>query len=113
MCKAIEQILQAVGEDVESVYSDELGISLSREELFTILVLDPLEGSIEVDWREFFPYLRWIPNQSFDGKLGRIHFRKHAVMTALIEEKKKRIASGQVLFFVFQWWIPFQPLSFH
>uniref|UniRef100_A0A2P2IWP9 Ent-kaurene oxidaseic isoform X2 n=1 Tax=Rhizophora mucronata TaxID=61149 RepID=A0A2P2IWP9_RHIMU len=86
---------EALGEDVGSVYSDELGISFSREEIFRALVLDPMEGAIDVDWRDFFPYLRWIPNQAFEMKIERMHFQRQAVMKALIKEQKKRIASGQ------------------
>uniref|UniRef100_A0A2P2IWT0 ent-kaurene monooxygenase n=1 Tax=Rhizophora mucronata TaxID=61149 RepID=A0A2P2IWT0_RHIMU len=88
---------EALGEDVGSVYSDELGISFSREEIFRALVLDPMEGAIDVDWRDFFPYLRWIPNQAFEMKIERMHFQRQAVMKALIKEQKKRIASGQEL----------------
>lgn len=86
---------QAIGEDVESVYVDELGTTLSRQEIFKILVVDPMEGAIEVDWRDFFPYLKWIPNQAFENRIQQMHFHRQAVMKALIEQQKKRIASGK------------------
>ncbi|PIN16084.1 Cytochrome P450 CYP2 subfamily [Handroanthus impetiginosus] len=85
---------QAIGEDVESIYVEELGKTLSRQEIFKILVLDPMEGAIEVDWRDFFPYLKWIPNKSFEQKIQQMHFQRQAVMKALIEQQRKRMASG-------------------
>ncbi|KAH6796272.1 hypothetical protein C2S51_037258 [Perilla frutescens var. frutescens] len=86
---------QSIGEDVESIYVEDLGITLSREEVFKILVLDPMEGAIEVDWRDFFPYMKWIPNQEFENKIQQMNFRRQEVMKALIEQQKKRIASGK------------------
>ena len=52
----------------------------------------------EVDWRDFFPYLKWIPNNSFEMMIEQMHFRRQAVMNALIKEQKKRIALGKVAF---------------
>ncbi|KAI3465379.1 hypothetical protein Pfo_022042 [Paulownia fortunei] len=85
---------QAIGEDVKSIYVEELGTTLSRQEIFKILVLDPMEGAIEVDWRDFFPYLKWIPNKSFERKIQQMHFHRQAVMKALIKQQRKRIDSG-------------------
>ncbi|XP_021911785.1 ent-kaurene oxidase, chloroplastic-like [Carica papaya] len=86
---------QALGRDVESVYVDELGKTLSRQEIFKVLVLDMMEGAIEVDWRDFFPYLKWVPNKSFEVKIREKHFRRLAVMNALIKEHKKWLDSGE------------------
>ncbi|KAK9271082.1 hypothetical protein L1049_026671 [Liquidambar formosana] len=86
---------QALGKDVRSIYVEELSTALSREEIFKVLVTDVMEGAIEVDWRDFFPYLRWIPNKSVEMKINRMSFRRQAVMKALIKEQKKRIASGE------------------
>ncbi|EYU45074.1 hypothetical protein ABFS82_03G050900 [Erythranthe guttata] len=85
---------QAIGEDLGSVYVEEFGTTLSRQEIFKILVLDPMEGAIEVDWRDFFPYLKWIPNKTFEKRIEQMHFRRQAVMKAIIEQQKKRVASG-------------------
>lgn len=88
---------QAIGEDIDSLYVKDLDTTLSREEILKILVLDPLEGAIEVDWRDFFSYLKWIPNKSFEHKIQQMHFNRQAVMKALIEQQKKRISSGEEL----------------
>nr|A0A0G2RKY1.1 RecName: Full=Ent-kaurene oxidase; Short=SmKO; AltName: Full=Cytochrome P450 701A40 [Salvia miltiorrhiza]AJF93403.1 ent-kaurene oxidase [Salvia miltiorrhiza] len=88
---------QAIGEDVESIYVEDLDTTLSRQEMFKILVVDPMEGAIDVDWRDFFPYLKWIPNQHFENKIQQMHFHREAVMKALIEQQKKRIASGKAI----------------
>lgn len=84
----------AVGDVVNALYVEELGRTLTKEEMYKILVLDLMEGAIEVDWRDFFPYLKWIPNKSMEDKIRGIDFRRKAVMRALIKEQKKRIASG-------------------
>lgn len=89
--------MQGLGSDVESIYVEELGLTLSREDIYKILVLDMMEGALEVDWRDFFPYLRWFPNKSIEMKIQRMHFRRKVVMKALINEQKKRIASGKVI----------------
>ncbi|KOM48126.1 hypothetical protein LR48_Vigan07g183000 [Vigna angularis] len=94
---SILALKQALGSNVDSVYVEELGVTLSREDLHRILVLDMMEGAIEVDWRDFFPYLRWIPNRSVEKKFWNLYFRREVVMRALMNEHKKRVDSGKVL----------------
>ncbi|KAF3951409.1 hypothetical protein ACB098_01G036100 [Castanea mollissima] len=86
---------QSLGHDVESIYVEELEGTLSRAEIFKVLVSDLMEAAIEVDWRDFFPYLKWIPNKSYEMKIQRMVFERQAVMNALIKAQKKRIASGE------------------
>ncbi|KAK6939539.1 Cytochrome P450 [Dillenia turbinata] len=81
---------QAVGRDLESLYVPEFGHSVTRHELLEILVTAPMEGAIEVDWRDFFPYLRWVPNKRVEDKINTMDFRRDAVMRALINEQRKR-----------------------
>lgn len=90
--------MQTLGKDVESIYVEELGTTFSKQGLLKVLVHDEMEGAIEVDWRDFFPYLKWIPNKSFENKIQQIDLRRAAVMKALIKEQKERLESGQVLF---------------
>ncbi|KAH1057853.1 hypothetical protein J1N35_035918 [Gossypium stocksii] len=85
---------QALGKDVESIYVEEIG-TLSRKEIHKVLVMDMMEGAIDVDWRDFFPYLRWIPNKSFEMNIERKHFRRMALMNALIKDQMKRIDAGE------------------
>ncbi|PWA93118.1 ent-kaurene oxidase-like 5 [Artemisia annua] len=59
---------EAIGKDVESIYVSYLGATMTKE-IFKVLVTDPTMGVIEVDWRDFFPYLKWIPNTSFHKKI--------------------------------------------
>ncbi|XP_019429798.1 PREDICTED: ent-kaurene oxidase, chloroplastic-like isoform X3 [Lupinus angustifolius] len=88
---------EALGTNIESIYVKELGRTLLNEDIYRILVLDMMEGALEVDWRDFFPYLKWVPNASFDTKIQKLCEHKQAVMKALIDEQKKRIASGKEL----------------
>ena len=91
---------QALGRDIESLYVKELGGELSRDDIYKVLVLDMMEGAIEVDWRDFFPYLKWIPNRSMEMKIQNLHSRREAVMKALMIEQKKKMESGKVG----SWW---------
>ncbi|XP_020232234.1 ent-kaurene oxidase, chloroplastic isoform X2 [Cajanus cajan] len=86
---------QALGNNIESIHVEELGSTLSREDIYKILVVDIMEGAIEVDWRDFFPYLKWIPNRSMEMKIHNLYIRRKAVMKALMNEQKKRMASGR------------------
>ncbi|XP_062098891.1 ent-kaurene oxidase, chloroplastic-like [Humulus lupulus] len=88
---------EALGKDIEQLYVEELSVHLSREEIFKVLVIDQMEGAIEVDWRDFFPYLKWVPNKNVENKIQRMIFRRKAVMNALVQDQKKRIASGEEL----------------
>ena len=90
--------MQTLGKDVQSIYVEELGITLSRKEMHKVLVIDMMEGAIDVDWRDFFPYLKWIPNKSLEMNIQQKHFRRMALMNALIKEQMKRIDSGEVVF---------------
>lgn len=89
--------MQALGKDIEAIYVEELDATLPREELLNILVLDIMEGAIDVDWRDFFPFLKWVPNKSFEHRIQRKHLRREAVMKALMTEQRKRIDSGEVI----------------
>ncbi|KAM6581697.1 hypothetical protein CsatA_005471 [Cannabis sativa] len=89
---------EALGKDIEqSLYVEELREHLSKEDIFKVLVIDQMEGAIEVDWRDFFPYLKWIPNKKIENKIERMIFRRKVVMKALIQEQKTRLASGEEL----------------
>ncbi|KAL8216159.1 hypothetical protein R6Q57_022996 [Mikania cordata] len=88
---------QTMGKDVESLYVEDLNRTLNRDEIFKVLVFDPMMGAIDVDWRDFFPYLRWVPNKKFENTIQQMYVRREAVMKALIKQNKDRIASGEKL----------------
>ncbi|KAG5542217.1 hypothetical protein RHGRI_021923 [Rhododendron griersonianum] len=59
-------------------------------------MIDPVEIALEyVDWRDFFPHLRWIPQRNFERKIEKMYSRRLAVMKALIKEQSERAASGE------------------
>ncbi|KAI7729871.1 hypothetical protein M8C21_023780, partial [Ambrosia artemisiifolia] len=88
---------QTMGKDVESIYVEDLKTTMKRDEIFNVLVVDPMMGAIDVDWRDFFPYLKWVPNKKFENTIQQMYIRREAVMKALIKEHKQRIASGEKL----------------
>ena len=67
---------------------EELGSTLSKEDIYKILVVDIMEGA----------YLKWIPNRRMEMKIQNLHVRRKAVMKALMNEQKNRMASGKVKF---------------
>lgn len=87
---------QAIGRDVLSLYVEELGTTLTRKDLLHILVWDMMKGAIEVDWRDFFPYLKWVPNNMVETNIRKLDFRRNAVMKALIKEHKEQNTGGKV-----------------
>ncbi|GER29987.1 cytochrome P450 monooxygenase CYP701A16 [Striga asiatica] len=91
-CLKENPLAVVLGHDVESIYVEKLRTTLSKQDIFEILVVDPFKGILEVDWRDFFPYLKWIPNKSFESNVQQIYSRRQAVMTVLINEQKKRIS---------------------
>ncbi|CAM8998771.1 unnamed protein product [Rhodiola kirilowii] len=90
-------IRQAVGNDVDSLYVEELGTTISNEEMYKILVTDLMEAAIEVDWRDFFPYLRWIPNKSIEENMKCFVSRRRAVIREMIRQQRKRLSEGKEL----------------
>eukprot|EP01018_Ginkgo_biloba_P010638 Gb_05156 [translate_table: standard] len=83
-------------QDVESIYVEEMGRKLSKWEVYDIFMLDFLKWGIEVDWRDFFPYMKWVPFKRFEENLSRVDRRRDAVVKALIQEQKQLLASGKV-----------------
>uniref|UniRef100_A0A0E0PZC5 Ent-kaurene oxidase n=1 Tax=Oryza rufipogon TaxID=4529 RepID=A0A0E0PZC5_ORYRU len=90
-------MIQSLGEDVSSVYVDEFGRDISKEEIYNATVTDMMMCAIEVDWRDFFPYLSWVPNKSFETRVFTTESRRTAVMRALIKQQKERIVRGEAL----------------
>ncbi|XP_047325099.1 ent-kaurene oxidase-like [Impatiens glandulifera] len=88
-------MIETLGNDVESIYVEELGKTISRNEIFDVLVDDPMAGAIDVDWRDFFPYLKWVPNPGFEKRIQRMDFRRQAVMRALIRQQTELINAGE------------------
>jgi ent-kaurene oxidase len=89
--------IQALSEDVSSIYVEEFGKVISRDEIYQATVLDFMWCVLEVDWRDFFPYLSWVPNKSFETRVLTTEARRTAVMRALVNQQKKRIARGEVI----------------
>jgi len=88
-------LTQSLGEDVSSVYVKELAREISKEEIFQIIVVDMMTCVTEVDWREFFPNLGWVPNKRFEAKVATTESRRTAVIQALINQRKERIVCGE------------------
>ncbi|KAK1389377.1 Ent-kaurene oxidase, chloroplastic [Heracleum sosnowskyi] len=86
---------QTLGKDVDSVYVEELRATLSRQEMLECLVLDILVGAIDVDWRDFFPYLNWIPNRNFEKRIEQMDLRRMEVLKSLIQKTKIQSASKE------------------
>ncbi|KAG8094559.1 hypothetical protein GUJ93_ZPchr0012g18983 [Zizania palustris] len=88
-------LIESLGEDVNSVYVDEFGRDVSKEEMYIATVEGMMKCAIEIDWRDFFPYLSWVPNRSYEARVFSAIGRKNAVMRALVKQQKERIARGE------------------
>ncbi|KAG8094562.1 hypothetical protein GUJ93_ZPchr0012g19348 [Zizania palustris] len=88
-------MIESLGEDVSSVFVDEFGRDISKEEIYNLIVEDMMKCAIEVDWRDFFPYLGWVPNKSFEERVHSTVGRRNAVMQAIFNKQKERIARGE------------------
>eukprot|EP01018_Ginkgo_biloba_P031008 Gb_34756 [translate_table: standard] len=73
---------QVMGRDVECAYVEELGATLSKWEMHSVLITEFIKGAINVDWRDFFPYLRWIPNRSFECRVMDVERKRTTIMKA-------------------------------
>jgi ent-kaurene oxidase len=82
---------------VSSVYVEEFGREVTKEEIYQMTVVDMMMCAIEVDWRDFFPYLSWVPNKSFETRVLTTESKRTAVVRALVNQQKKRIARGEVV----------------
>ncbi|KAI8548754.1 hypothetical protein RHMOL_Rhmol07G0298300 [Rhododendron molle] len=60
-----------------------------------ILFKDLVEVALDVDWREFFPDLKWIPNKTLERKIERLSFRRQAVMMVIVKEQSKRVTAEE------------------
>lgn len=89
---AMNQVWGYVPDDIEV---PELGVRISTWEMFQALVVDPLHAVIDVDWRDFFPALGWIPNRRVEEKIRGVDSMRNAIMKALIREQRKRLPNLQ------------------
>lgn len=87
-------MFQVIGRDPDAIFVKELDRIVPRWEIFQALVMDPLEAVIEVDWRDFFPALRWVPN-SVEAKVRAVDNKRNAIMGALISEQRQLLANGK------------------
>lgn len=74
----------------------ELGVRMGTWEIFQALVVDPLHAVIDVDWRDFFPALRWIPNRRVENWVRSVDYRRNCIMKALIRAQRQRPSYLQV-----------------
>lgn len=89
--------MQVLGREMKSIYIDELEATLSKEEIYKALVTDIIAGAMDVDWRDFFPYLRWVPYKKREKKIWALSLHRNMVMKAMIREQKQWIASRELL----------------
>eukprot|EP00250_Pteridium_aquilinum_P015768 c22752_g1_i2 orf=280-1899(-) len=87
---------QVLGRDPDSVFVKEFGRNVSKGEMYQALVMDPLEAVMEVDWRDFFPAFKWLPNNKVEGKVHAVNHKRNTIIGALISEQRQLLANGKV-----------------
>ncbi|XP_024515712.1 ent-kaurene oxidase 2 [Selaginella moellendorffii] len=70
--------LQVFGRDIERVSVPKLGMEVTRWEIYRTLVQDLMKASVQIDWRDFFPSLKWIPNRKFEDGIYRVERKRSA-----------------------------------
>lgn len=88
--------VQVFGYIPDQVEVPELGTCVSTWDMFDALVVAPLSAVINVDWRDFFPALRWIPNRSVEDLVRTVDFKRNSIMKALIRAQRMRLANLKV-----------------
>ena len=88
--------MQVLGYVPDQIEVPELGAAVSTWEMFDALVIAPLRAVMSVDWRDFFPLFKWLPNQSVEGYVREVDFKRNAIINALIREQRKRLANLEV-----------------
>jgi ent-kaurene oxidase len=68
----------------------EIGI-VTTEEIFDACVSDPMKAFVQIDWRDFFPALKWVPNTTLENKIKAVERKRTLIMKGLIKEQRKRI----------------------
>ncbi|XP_024527089.1 ent-kaurene oxidase 2 [Selaginella moellendorffii] len=86
---------QVFGRDIESVRVPELGAEVTRWEIYRILVQDVMKAAVQIDWRDFFPTLKWIPNWKFEDGIYKVERKRSAVTKALMEQHRQLSRSQQ------------------
>eukprot|EP01018_Ginkgo_biloba_P041055 Gb_36654 [translate_table: standard] len=73
-----------------------MGSWVCLQQIYDIVVGDPAKGALEINWRDFVPYIGpWLPNRPLHNKLRQLTKRRAAVVRALIEEERKLLSSGK------------------
>ncbi len=74
----------------EKVDYPELGV-VTKWEMFEALVMAPAKAATDVDWRDFFPTFKWVPNKSVEDKIKAVERRRTLIMKGLIKEQRRRL----------------------
>jgi ent-kaurene oxidase len=82
--------LQVWGYVPEEVDCPELGV-VTKWEIFEGLVVSPLKTVSQVDWRDFFPSSKWVPNKSVDDNIKAVERRRTLIIKGLIKEQRRRL----------------------
>ncbi len=82
--------LQVLGYVPEEVDCPELGV-VTKWEIFEALVIAPLKTVTEVDWRDFFPAFKWVPNKSVEDNIKAVERRRTLIIKGLIKDQRRRL----------------------
>jgi ent-kaurene oxidase len=83
-------MFQVWGYMPEEVDCPELGV-VTKWEIFEALVISPMKTVIEVDWRDFFPACKWLPNKSVEENIKAVERRRTLIIKGLIKEQRRRL----------------------
>jgi ent-kaurene oxidase len=74
----------------EKVDCPELGV-VTKQDIFDACISNPMKAFVEIDWRDFFPAFKWVPNKTLENKIKAIERRRTLIMKGLVQEQRKSI----------------------
>ncbi len=83
----------------EKVDCPELGV-VTKQDIFDACISNPMKAFVEIDWRDFFPAFKWVPNKTLENKIKAIERRRTLIMKGLVQEQRKSIEKEVLILFV-------------
>ncbi|CAM6028613.1 unnamed protein product [Sphagnum balticum] len=74
----------------EKVDCPEIGV-VTKEEIFDACISNPMKAFVNIDWRDFFPAFKWVPNKTLENKIRAIERQRTLIMKGLVKQQRKSI----------------------
>ncbi len=83
----------------EEVDCPEIGV-VTKQEIFDACISNPMKAFVEIDWRDFFPAFKWVPNKGLENKIKAVERQRTLIMKGLVKKQRKSIEKEVWYYFV-------------